>query len=49
MIHLKHMTHGIGQSEPFIAPATPALTDAIFAAIGRRIRELALRRAGIKT
>ena len=36
-----------GLGEPPIAAATPAITNAIFAATGTRIRELPFRRAGI--
>ena len=37
----------MGLGEPPIAPATPAMTNAIFAATGVRIREQPWRRAGI--
>lgn len=36
-----------GLGEPPIAPATPAITNAIFAATGVRVRELPFHRAGI--
>jgi len=44
-IQSDHAPSGLG--EPPIAPATPAITNAIFAATGKRIRELPLRRSGI--
>jgi len=36
-----------GLGEPPIAPATPAIANAVFAATGVRVRELPFRRAGI--
>ena len=44
-IQSDHSPMGLG--EPPIAPATPAITNAIFAATGTRIRELPFSRAGI--
>lgn len=44
-IQSDHSPTGLG--EPPIAPATPAITNAIFAATGTRIRELPFGRAGI--
>ena len=44
-IQSDHPPSGLG--EPPIAPATPAITNAIFAATGTRIRELPFRRSGI--
>jgi isoquinoline 1-oxidoreductase beta subunit len=46
-IQSEHPPMGLG--EPPIAPATPAITNAIFAATGTRIRELPFSRAGIST
>jgi len=46
-IQSDHSPMGLG--EPPIAPATPAITNAIFAATGTRIRELPFSRAGIST
>jgi isoquinoline 1-oxidoreductase beta subunit len=37
----------MGMGEPPIAPATPAMTNAIFAATGVRIREQPWHKAGI--
>jgi len=37
----------MGMGEPPIAPATPAMTNAIFAATGVRIREQPWRKSGI--
>ena len=44
-IQSDHPPMGLG--EPPIAPATPAITNAIHAATGTRIRELPFRRSGI--
>jgi isoquinoline 1-oxidoreductase beta subunit len=44
-IQSDHPPMGLG--EPPIAPATPAITNAIFAATGTRIRELPFSRAGV--
>ena len=44
-IQSEHSPTGLG--EPPIAPATPAITNAIFGATGTRIRELPFARAGI--
>jgi len=44
-IQSEHSPTGLG--EPPIAPATPAITNAIFGATGTRIRQLPLARSGI--
>jgi isoquinoline 1-oxidoreductase beta subunit len=44
-IQTVHPPSGLG--EPPIAPATPAIANAIFAATGTRIRTLPFRRSGI--
>ena len=44
-IQSEHSPTGLG--EPPIAPATPAITNAIFSATGTRIRELPFARSGI--
>ena len=44
-IQSEHSPTGLG--EPPIAPATPAITNAIFGATGTRIRELPFARSGI--
>jgi isoquinoline 1-oxidoreductase beta subunit len=44
-IQSDHPPSGLG--EPPIAPATPAIANAIFAATGTRIRALPFRRSGI--
>ena len=45
-IQSHHSPTGLG--EPPLPPAVPAITNAIFAATGTRVRELPLKRSGIK-